>query len=37
MENRLGPVGSEESEIDYMHLYPNGWDFSIKIQDSGNW
>ena len=27
MENRFRPVGLGSSEIIYMHLYPNRWDF----------
>jgi hypothetical protein len=36
MENRFRPVGIGESEIDYMHVYPNRSIYSIKIEDSGN-
>jgi hypothetical protein len=37
MESRFRDVAHGKPEIDYTHLYPNRWAFSIKIQDSGNW
>ena len=37
MESRFRVVAQGKPEIDYTHLYPNRWAFSIKIQDSGKW
>ena len=37
MENCFRSAGIGESEIGYLHLYPNRWVFSIKIQDPQNW
>ena len=37
MESRFRDVAQGKPEIDYTHLYPNRWAFSIKIQDSGYW
>jgi len=36
-ENRFRSFGIGESEIVYMHLYPNRWDLVNQIDDSGKW
>ena len=36
IEDGSNSDGTGESEIGYLHLYPNRWAFSIKIKDSGD-